>query len=438
VAFKRTKYRAVNAAKLKERGSRTSSRFDNIFIDNITQFKAAAGTNILRLVKDPDADYFGEVIWVHSYVGVKNSTYLCLKKMKEKPCPICDMADEANRAGDKDERYQLEAKERVIAYVIDRQDEKAGLKVWDMSWTMERDVADACINKRTGGHIDIAHPDTGYDIFFQRQGKTKNNTRYFGLQIDRESTPLSENQRQADDWVDEVQERPLLSLLKYKDAEYLADMLSGKVDEKDEEEETTKRRQERTPTRRSKYRDERVEQEEDDEPEESEEEGNGEDETGAPPSRRGSRDARDRETERPMRGSSRRASDRDSEEDEGDGEDGRGRRGRFARTAERDEDDIEEDKPCTPSRVSRRQAEDNEPDDTDEDNGRGKHQRSVERGRDHEAEQEAEAGEARRWARGRRNADAENQEEEEPPRRVERRQRLYPRDEVDNRDRRRR
>lgn len=409
MAFKRTKYRAPDPNKLKERGSRSSNRYDSIFIQGVTPFKPAQGTNILRIVKDPDADYYGEPIWVHSYVGTKNSTYLCPKKMgKSKECPICDMADEAARAGDKDERYQLEAKERVIAYVLDRQDEKAGLKVWDMSWTMDRDVADACVIKKTGKAIDITHPDAGYDLSFTRTGTTKNNTRYGSPQIDRESTPLSENQRQADAWIDEVQDHPLLSLLKYRDAEYLADILLGKIEEKDEDEgEGAGERQDPRPARGRGTRDEPPDREE--EGYESEDNYEAEEERQAPPPRRGSRDAGDRQAPRSVRGGSRWASDNGAED--ANEEDG----GRVTRRGRGREDQVDdrEPPPREASRV-RRQQPDDEPDDPDSapprrDSGRysvdNGQPRRAERGRpaqqERDEESEAEAEEAGRWARGR-------------------------------------
>ena len=441
-SFKPKKYRPMNAARVKESSQRTGSKFDNIFIQGITTYKAAVGTNIVRFVKDPDADYYGEDIWVHPYVGIKNSTYLCLKKMKNKPCPICEMAEDAQRAGDKDEYLSLSPKQRLIAYCLDRNDEKAGLKVWDMSWTMDRDIADVCIIKKTGATIDVTDPDAGYDIYFQRVGTTKNNTRYSGFQVDRETTPLSEKQRDADKWIDEVQEKPLLSLLKYMDSDYLADILTGKVEEKDEEGEEDTDRPARAPSTRGRAQ--RSEPEERDEQGEDNSDGDEQERNGkAPPPRRGSRDAGDREEERepPRSSGGRRPSARSDEGDED-----RPSRASRDQQYEDEEPDDSKDPPqrvATPPRGREARGRDITADEEEEGNrapprrGRETREQRREEADERERESESDEVEARQWARGREQGGGEERTtRERAPARTERQRLDPPEDEPDDRGRR--
>src|ERR1700693_6132381 len=77
--------------KVKERAEQTGSRFDSPFIDRFDTFRPKVGDNLIRILPPTwdDHDHYGFDIWVHSYIGPDNGTYLCLNKMQNKPCPIC-------------------------------------------------------------------------------------------------------------------------------------------------------------------------------------------------------------------------------------------------------------------------------------------------------------------------------------------------------------
>lgn len=258
--LKRRELKPLNAKRVKEGAARTNSKYDSIFRNGVNTLKMKVGVNNLRIVRGTDADYWGETIWVHSYVGVKESSYICPKRMgKSKKCPICDAADDASASGDKEEATSLVAKERVICYIVNRDDEKSGIQVWDMSWSQGREIDAVCDTRR--GILNISDHNAGFDISIQRTAMGKA-TRYVGLQVDRESSPLSEDARQQDAWIDEIDAAPLLDLLKYYPEQYLSDILTGKVEEKDED---TTGEEDRKPTRhpRNVGEDEGVEVEED-------------------------------------------------------------------------------------------------------------------------------------------------------------------------------
>jgi gp32-like DNA binding protein len=397
--FKRT-FKPLNTDRVKASATRSNSKFDSMYKSNAKVLKLKNGVNTLRVVRGSDNDYWGETVWVHSYVGAKESTYLCPKKMgKSKTCPICNAADDAAAAGDKDEASKLSARERTIAYVINRDDEKEGLQIWDQSFSGAQKLDAICTTKR--GFLDISNPETGFDISVMRHGQGLN-TRYTGEQVDRESSPLSEDARQQDAWIDEVDKAPLTSLLKYYPEEYLNDILTGKAREKDEDEEAD---EDAKPSRRSR-RGEEEEDEEDtrptqktrarrgtrDEEEDDEEEGEAGEARRWKRSKANGRSEQEEDDDKPARRS--RREEADDDEDEGT------RPAKRTRARNDDEEDEEDEKPRSRSRRE-------EPDDEDDEKPRGKRTRARD-----EDEEEEEAPRGRR-----RREEPDEEEEDEAPRR---------------------
>lgn len=435
-ALKRRSFKPLDQKRVKEGASRTGSRFDSIFKQDVTTLKLKVGVNNLRVVRGPDESYWNETIHVHPWVGSKKSTYLCPRMMqKAKRCPICDAANEAAEAGDKEEAATLSVKERSIAYVINRDDEKQGLQVWDMSWSQARDIDATSDTKR--GVLDISHPDEGFDIQIRREGMGLN-TRYVGLQVDRDASPLSEDARQQDAWLEEATKKPLSSLLRYYPEDYLADILAGKIEEKDEEDDEADAKPARSRSRRDEKeevdeeeeqprsnRRRRDEEEEEERPARSARSRNGKDddapwrgdEDEAP--KRSSRRGRDEEEEEERPARARRSRD-EEEEDESAAEAAEARRWkrgqrddaeeeeRPASRKRRDEDEEEEERPRAAARGRARP--DDEPDDPEGEAPRT----SRRRARDDEEEEERPRSRSRERIR-------DDEEEEERPRRSARR-----------------
>ncbi len=396
MAFKRTKFRALNVAKVNERATRTGNKFDSMFINGVTPYRLKQGSNFFRLVRDADSDYWAHKIWVHSYVGTKNSTYLCPKKMSKGDrdlCPICDAYADAVKEGDKDEAKAFEPKERAIAYIIDREDEKAGLKVFDMSWSMDRDIAAACRNSRTGEVVDVTDPDQGFDISVTRTG-SKLATRYIGMQVDRDSTPLAESQKQQDKLMEQVQSQPLPSLLKFRDAAYLADILTGKVEEKDEEEEVKPASKRRGVI---------------DEPEED-----GEQEDDRRTTRRGRGDEGDGEEERPSRSRGRGRTSAEPVDDEQEDDRRTTRPARTRAPVEPDEEEDDQD-PLPPQRTARRGSKPAPEEDEDEPAPPTRSRKARGPAADPDEDDNDETAEAARWRKQEAKAGRRGAEPDEDP-----------------------
>jgi hypothetical protein len=203
-------------------------------------YKPREGENCIRLIPWLSADksfdkyvdrwgtHWGIDLIFHQGVGSDKGTYLCLDKMKGEPCPICEVW----RTEDVE---ALTPKDRVLCWLIDRDDEKSGPKLWAMPLGNSRDISGESTVKGSGDLLAIDDPEEGYDVFFVREG-TKRNTRYKQFAVDRNPSPLSENPKTQDKWLGYVTDNPLPELLKYYEPEYLDKVLSGQAAQSEEAE----------------------------------------------------------------------------------------------------------------------------------------------------------------------------------------------------------
>lgn len=230
----RFKYQERDADSVKKRAEQDSGAFDSIFKSGIDTWRAKVGDNLIRFIPPTweDPDHYGHDVWVHSYIGADSGSYLCPKKMLNKACPICQAQKEAADAGDTEEAKALKATKKVAAWIIDRDDDNPTPQVYLMSWTMDRDIAALCHNKRTGKVLMIDHPDNGYDVTIKRAGAGLK-TRYFGMAIDRDPSPMMDTQKETNAIMEYVDENPIPSTLLYKSADYLQSVVDGTAAKKD-------------------------------------------------------------------------------------------------------------------------------------------------------------------------------------------------------------
>lgn len=249
----RFKYVPRDTASVQKRATQSGGMYDTFFDSRFMKFVPDAGFNCIRVMPPgwPQPEHFGYDYYLHSQIGPDNSQYLCLEKMgelaKEKGidgagrCPICEERRKLEREGETEEASNLKAAHRVGVWIIDRNNERDGPKFYDMSWSFDKDIAALQINKRTGEAILIDDPDNGYDFEFQREGKGLA-TRYIGKQIARQSSPLSDDQKQQDDWLSFIEEHPIPDVLNFYPYEYLVKVFMGGVGKKEEEEAPPPRR----------------------------------------------------------------------------------------------------------------------------------------------------------------------------------------------------
>jgi hypothetical protein len=311
-------YRPRTEVQVKARAEQSGGGFDSYLKPNIDMFRAKNGDNTVRFLPPTweGSEHYGMDVWMHSWVGPDNSTYLCLNKNEEGGggCPICKASKEAKDGGDADEAKQLAPTKRVLSWIIDRDDDNPHPIIYSQSWSQDREIAVLCENRKTKKILMIDHPYQGYDLSFKRTGQGLK-TRYIGTVVDRDASPIMEDEKEQDEILDFIQENPIPSVLKFYSAEYLEKVISGAVDQKDDELDEKDER----PARSTRSRDEEEEErparsrrgtdEEDDKPVGRTRRSTEEEE----PPRRSRRSAEDEEEEPPRR-SSRRSEPEEEEE----------------------------------------------------------------------------------------------------------------------------
>lgn len=215
---------------LKRKSSEGARDYDSCFKAGIPTYKPKEGENCVRIMPstwdEPDWDY---TIYSHYSVGADNARYLCLSKMKDEPCPVCEAA---LKATDEDEKDSLSVGKGAICWVIDRDNEKAGPQLWSIPFTKVRnEIHTRSIDKKTRAPILVDDPEEGYDIVFNRKGTDKT-TQYTGVEVVRDPSPLHEDQKTQDRWLAYIEENPLPECLNFFEADYIEKVLFGKVSSK--------------------------------------------------------------------------------------------------------------------------------------------------------------------------------------------------------------
>lgn len=316
-------YKRPDGKERTERANRKSAGFDTIFKNNVNRFQYEKGKNPLRICPptfepNPGGHYFMQV-WVHPRQGSDFSDYLCLAKMKNKPCAFCDGMKAAQEDGeDAEDVKRFKPRDQYVGWVLAREsDDPDTPQAYKMSFTQDRNLAALCQTKK-GSILYVEDPDNGYDINVRRTGSGLN-TEYLPS-IDHESTPLLESPKKQKAVLDWITANPIDTALEYKTYAYMEQVIKGVIDEKDDDLDDD----DEPKKKKSKRRDE-----EEDEEDESE---NEEREARADKKRRGREEPEEEETEE---------EEPDEEEDEED--EPRGRRGKVKSSRRKSEEPEEEE-----------------------------------------------------------------------------------------------
>lgn len=229
-------YKARSRESVDQRAANTGD-FDSILKRHIKAWKPRDGENRIRILPPTwkPTNHFGLDIYVHYGVGADRQSYLCLHKMKSEPDPINEEREafvrtmDSESEKDKDYLRELSATKRVLIYLIDRNDEKAGVQAWAMPKGMDTDIVKISVDRDTGEVLPIDSPRDGYDVLFERTGKGKN-TKYEGVSIARRSSPLGK-----DEWLDFAVDNPLPDQLQYFDYDHIARAFGGKASKRHDE-----------------------------------------------------------------------------------------------------------------------------------------------------------------------------------------------------------
>lgn len=256
------KYKPRTAEQVQKRAAKASTGGRDGFIkEGIKFFKPADGDNTIRIIPPTweDADHYGYDVHVHYNIGPDNAAYACLEKMKGKSCPICEESRKARNEGDEEHEKMYRPTRRVLIYLVDREKEKEGLKVWPMGVNLDKDLSKLMEDKRTGEIYSIDDPEDGFDVSFTKEGQMLN-TKYVGVQIARKPSPLDH-----DDALDYAQDNPLPEIIQYYDYDHIKLAFTGEGGDDSDEEESPKKRKQKEEPKSSKKASKPVKDEEEDE-----------------------------------------------------------------------------------------------------------------------------------------------------------------------------
>ena len=197
--------------------------FDTYIRDDVPLYKVTEGEHCIRILPATweNPEDFAVAIWVHYNVGPEENSYLCLRKMHDEHCPVCDEQERAKREGDEELAYNLLPTKRFCIWLIDRDKESEGPILWAAPQTMINNINKICFNKRTGEVIQVDNPEEGYDIIFERNGSGLK-SKYEGIRVDTRPSPIHDNVDQEDKWLDYIMDNPIPEVLVFKEADYLA------------------------------------------------------------------------------------------------------------------------------------------------------------------------------------------------------------------------
>lgn len=233
---------------VKRRANQSGGLFDSLFKAQFSVFTPKEGDYVLRAMPPTwdDAQHYGLDVYVHYGIGSDNQSYLCLDKMRGERCPLCEARKAAERE-DPDYAKTLAPTKRVLVWLVDRADEAAGPQLYSMPWTMDRDLANLAIDKKSGELLLIDDPEGGFDIEFSRKGVGMK-TKYSGIGIARRSSPLCDDERTQEEWLRFILDNPLPEVLQFFDYDHIASVAAGqksKETDKDEDEDEPETRSSR-------------------------------------------------------------------------------------------------------------------------------------------------------------------------------------------------
>lgn len=219
------KYKIRSPELLEKRANAQGGDFQGIIRDEYKTFVPAKGDNHIRFLPPTweNPEHYGLDVWAHYNIGPDHASILCLNRMRNNRCPICEARVRAERAGDDELAKELSARKRVLVWMLDRKDESKGPMIWSMAQTLDRDFVKLCRDKTTGEIYYIDHPEQGYNVSFERTGE-KLATRYGGLQIARRASSVDQ------DVLDYVEAEPLTGTLVWLSYEEIKEIYEGGAD----------------------------------------------------------------------------------------------------------------------------------------------------------------------------------------------------------------
>ena len=185
----------------------TKGRTNFLYVDTkkterlgIPSYRTVTGDNFIRIIAPTPTGHYRKEVFIHSKVGANGGTFLCLKKMYNKPCPVCEYIEQLKAEGGNDEQAaELAATRRYLFFVYNvatEETEAKGLHWYDAPTTILNGIVGLSKDKRSGKILDVSDPKNGRDIEFTRKGS--------GLLTKYDSFKLVENNPIPEEWLKDV------------------------------------------------------------------------------------------------------------------------------------------------------------------------------------------------------------------------------------------
>lgn len=241
------KYQERSREDVKARANQRGGGFDSFIKQEYKLYKVRDGKNLIRILPPTweGARHYGYDVFVNYNIGVDNQSYLSLAKMKNERDPLAEARREAEKEGDEEAAKALRPTQRILMWVIDRMDEDEGPMLWSAPITVDKAIANISIDEDTKEVVQIDEPNEGCDLRFHREGqglKTKYDASKMRLM---KPSPLHEDEKLQEEWLEYIQENPLPDVLNYYDYEHIAGVFNGggssKKDDDEDEDEAPKR-----------------------------------------------------------------------------------------------------------------------------------------------------------------------------------------------------
>ena len=132
----RRSYSHHNKDSVRRHADQTGGSFQGIFKSGVKQWKAKEGENAIRILPPTwdGYDHYGFEVYVHGNVGASGSMYTCPKKHGGGRCAACEEAEELRKAGEEEDAKKLFVRKNFAYYIIDRDDRKPEVQVWQVGW----------------------------------------------------------------------------------------------------------------------------------------------------------------------------------------------------------------------------------------------------------------------------------------------------------------
>lgn len=220
-------YKPKSLDLIKKKATGQRSQFARMLKDTYLTYMSQQGVNKVRLLP-ANEEYWGYPIQVH-WIGDDNFTraYACPRQMKAMPCPVCEERSRLYDENDQDGAKALNTSERLLVWIINRDDQEKGPMLWDMPKTLEIDMNGGAVDDEAESVLPLDDPIEGYDLRFNREGKGTT-TRYQAFTVARRSSPLTDDEEELEKWLDYVEANPLEQCVTLYEYDHIKAVFEGK------------------------------------------------------------------------------------------------------------------------------------------------------------------------------------------------------------------